>query len=92
VFRIRDRCFSETGIQYPGWKKNPDPGSRMNTSDLILRAYYQCFGLKILKCFDADPDPDPESRKEKLGSGISIPDPLHLVPTRKAAGLKSNNV
>ncbi len=41
-----------------GWKKNPDPGSKMSIPDHISESLVTIFLVtKILKFFDADPDP-----------------------------------
>ncbi len=59
--------------------KNPDPGSGMNTSDLIFEILISVFALQKLKFFDANrdpgfgilstPDPDPRSPSDKGLSG-----------------------
>jgi hypothetical protein len=47
-------------------------GSGMNNPDHISESLENNFlAVKILKLFDADPG------REKIGSGINIPDPQH---------------
>jgi hypothetical protein len=92
VFQIRDPVLFRHRDPVSGIEKSRS-GIQDENLDLIFESLVSVWVKKYSNaCFDADSDPDPESGKKKVGSGINIPDPKHLVPTLKAAGLKSNNV
>ncbi len=65
--------------------QDSDPRSGMTIPNHIRELKKQFFGLKILKFFHADSLPgsgifltlDPRFGREKLGSGINIPDTQH---------------